>query len=125
MAKKPQKPKLVIDDILTEIYNRTGAPINGIYQIYWTYNEIVKQAIENGVDVTFGDICVFTHKDVKPHLSREHYDLGLQKWVKDVPIDGKFIPKIRWNQRFVRELREKTRYSIEEEKTEQEEMKNG
>lgn len=118
MAYKPQKPKLVMDDVLTEIYNRTGAPINGIYQIIWTYNEIVKEAVTNGVEAPFGDICFFGFRDTEPHLSRDYYDVSLRKMVSGVPVDGWRKPDIRWNRQFVRDLRAKTRYAEGEQKPE-------
>ena len=55
-------PRLTFAEAIDEVKNRTGLPREAVENILWTYNDIIKECILNQVDVSFGDIGIFTYQ---------------------------------------------------------------
>ena len=53
-------PRLTFAEAIDEVKNRTGIPREIVESILWTYNDIVKECMLNQIEVSFGDIGLFT-----------------------------------------------------------------
>lgn len=68
------QPKLNFQEALVEICNRTGMPVNTVYQILWTYIDIVKECLNNQVAIVFGDLGVFRYQHHEARYNVSYYN---------------------------------------------------
>lgn len=56
------KPRLTFAEAIEEVQNRIGVPKEIVESILWTYNDIVKECMLNQVEISFGDVGIFTYQ---------------------------------------------------------------
>lgn len=113
--KENNKAKLMMEESITEICKRTGIPAEAVFRTLWTYNELVKECVEVGVEVVFCDIGTFTYQHFK---GKKDFQCRNPKtgetFLKDFPECYK--PLFRFNRKFNKTIKENTALLLEEEK---------
>ena len=104
----PKKPRLTHEDIIREIYNRSGLPITGIYQVLGCYNDIVKEALLNEVEAPFGDIGFFSWKQINPREDVSVFNPRYQTYDEHRNMPGFRKTVMRINQKWHDTLKEAT-----------------
>lgn len=118
MAYYPKKPKLTHEDVLKEINKRTCYNLDAIYKVLWVYNDIVKEAMMEQVEVPFGDIGFFSWKQITARHDVVTYNHSTHEYNEPGDVDGFRKQTFRVNAKWGKTLKEATRYSYGEEKPE-------
>ncbi len=104
----PKKPKLTHEEVIYEIYNRTGFPINGIYQVLGVYNDIVQESLYEQVEVPFGDIGFFSWKQINPREDVTVYNPKYKTYEKHKNMPGFRKTAFRINRKWHNSLKQYT-----------------
>lgn len=118
---KSNNPLLKEKEVLIEVTNRTGLPYDVVYKTMKSYQEILQECIDNGVEVKFGDMGRFCWRKKPPRYGVVYYNI--QTGENNPPIDTpgfyfpKFIPTKKWRM----ELKEKTKFYENKKENEKEE----
>ena len=104
----PKKPRLTHEDVIREIYNRTGFPVNGIYQVLGCYNDIVKESLLEEVEIPFGDIGFFSWKQINPRQDATVYNPKYRIYEEHRDIPGFRKTVMRINPKWHNTLKEAT-----------------
>lgn len=108
--KKSDKPHITDTELIREVANRTGLPINATFKAIYAYYDIVKECIESGVEVKMGELGTMSWKIKPPNKGVVYYDVhrGVNLPPQDVP--GFWIPKFTPRRKWRKELKELTKF---------------
>lgn len=108
--KKSNNPHITDTELIREVANRTGLPINATFKAIYAYYDIVKECIENGVEVKMGELGTMSWLIKKPHKGVVYYNgfTGESLLPKDTP--GFWIPKFTPRKKWRKELKELTKF---------------
>ena len=68
---KPRKPKLLINELYTEISKRIHAPVEFVEEVMRAYQSVVYQCITNQIEVPLGTIGKFSYNLMPPREYKE------------------------------------------------------
>ena len=106
-------PRLTFAEAIDEVKNRTGVPREAVESILWTYNDIVKECMLNQVEVSFGDIGVFTYQFFirRENMPKKNLNTG-ETIYRDFPAHYRmnFRQSLKWG----KTMREETAKLFEE-----------
>jgi len=114
MAYYPKKPRVTELEVIKQIEDRTGIPVEGIKKIVNAYSDIVKEALLSGVEVPFGEICYFSWKQInaRPDVCTWNPYTCCYTEPHDIPGFRKMV--VRVNQNWGREFKAVTLFNLGE-----------
>ena len=110
-------PRLTKQEIVTELYNRTGLPKDSIMKIIEAYADIIRQSIIAGVEVSVKGLGVFTFKTYQPKDVVLKFSLknGKHKKGDIIHCKGYRVPYFRVTGDCKEEMKEKTEFDYGQE----------
>lgn len=118
---KSKVPHITDTELIREVANRTGLPINATFQAIYAYYEVVKECIANGVEVKMGELGTMKWRVLNPTFGKSYYDFYTKEKMRPKDNPGYWVPKFVPRQQWKKELREITEFwETNEEKKESE-----
>lgn len=118
--KKSNNPCLTNTEALKEVANRTGLPINAVLQAICSYHDIVRECINNGVEVQMGELGTMRWRSKPPRYGVVYYDFKTKENLPPQDTPGFNYPYFVAKQTWKRELKELTKFWENEGKEESE-----
>lgn len=115
MEANAKKPRLTINEIINQIFIRTGFPKAVIKNVMEVYAEIAEEALLGQVEVPFGKIGYFSWKQIHPRKDVVRYDAfnHCYKDPQDVPGYQRTVFKI--NRGWADRIKKVTLFGADEE----------
>lgn len=108
--KKSNNPHITDTELIREVANRTGLPINATFKAIYTYYEIVKECIANGVEVKMGELGTMKWRRKKPNKGVVYYDFATKEELPPKDTPGFLIPHFTPRRKWRAELKELTKF---------------
>lgn len=108
--KKSDRPHITETELIKEVVKRTGLPLNAVFQAVNAYYDIIKECIENGVEVKMGELGTMGWKMKQPNYGVVYYDFKTKQPLPPQDTPGFWIPYFTPRQKWKRELKEKTKF---------------
>lgn len=108
--KKSNNPHITDTELIREVANRTGLPINATFKAIYAYYDIVKECIENGVEVKMGELGTMSWFIKKPHKGVVYYNGFTGESLPPQDTPGFWIPKFTPRKKWRKELKESTEF---------------
>ena len=108
--KKSNHPHITDTELIKEVANRTGLPINVAFQVVYSYYDIVKECIANGVEVKMGELGTMKWKIKQPNKGVVYDN---PKTMEDLPpqdTPGFWVPIFSPRKKWRMELKELTKF---------------
>lgn len=104
------RPTIPSKEVVQEVSNRTGIAFNVAFNLIYTYFDVLKECVMQGVDVKVGEIGILERKVKNPHYGVIYRDVknGKELPPKDVP--GFYVPFFKMSKKFRKELRDATEF---------------
>ena len=111
----PKKPKLTSLEVMEQIRDRTGVPLEGVRKILEAYNALTKEALLENVEVPFGEIGYFSWKQINAREDVVTWNPRERRYNEPENIPGFQKTVMRINKTWAKELKERTRFEYGEE----------
>lgn len=108
--KKSKKPVLTDKELIHAVSDRTGLSFNAAVQVIYAYYDIVKEAIENGVEVKMGELGTMSWKTKQPTHGVVYYNPNTGENMPPKEVPGFLIPTFRVRKKWRMELRALTEF---------------
>lgn len=112
--KKSNKPHITNSELVKEVANRTGLPFNATFQTIYTYYDIVKECIANGVEVQMGELGTMSWKLKQPNFGVVYYNPQTKDFMEPQDTPGFWVPNFIARKKWRKELKELTKFWAEE-----------
>lgn len=108
--KKSNNPYLTNTEAIKEVANRTGLPINAVLQAICSYHDIVRECINNGVEVQMGELGTMRWRSKPPRYGVVYYNFKTKENLPPQDTPGFNYPYFVAKQTWKRELKEITKF---------------
>lgn len=108
--KKSDKPFLTETELIRAVSQRTGLPINAVFQSINAYYDVIKECIESGVEVKMGNLGTMRWKVKNPHKGVVYYNPQTKENLPPQDTPGFWIPMFTPKKTWRTELKEATKF---------------
>lgn len=108
--KKSNKPYITDKELIIEVANRTGLPLNATFQAVYAYYDIVKECIANGVEVKMGELGTMKFKIKQPNKNVVYYNPKTKENLPPQDTPGFWVPIFTPRKKWRMELKEQTKF---------------
>lgn len=108
--KKSNNPYLTNTEVIKEVANRTGLPLKAVLQAICSYHDIVRECINNGVEVQMGELGTMRWRSKPPRYDIVYYDFKTKEKLPPQDTPGFNYPYFVAKQTWKRELKEITKF---------------
>lgn len=114
MAYYPKKPRVTELEVMKQIEQRTGIPIEGIKKILDAYDDIVKEALLMNIEVPFGTVGYFSWKQINARENVSTWNAFDKVFTEPHDVPGFQKTVMRINKKWAEELKQATRFEVGE-----------
>ena len=108
------KPKLTYREIETQIFKRSGIPIEFIRKVMTLWSEIAEEGLCGGVEVPVGNFGYLTWKQIQPKKDVAIWSMIKQCYSEPQDTPGYCKANFRFGARWKQKFKEATRFEFGE-----------